>query len=51
MFDNTEYKIAFQAVVDRFQQELKKFALVALTQTCSPALKSKLMVNTCHLIK
>ena len=24
MFDNTEYKIAFQAVVDRFQQELKK---------------------------
>ena len=24
MFDNTEYKIAFQAVIDRFQQELKK---------------------------
>ena len=24
MFDNTEYKIAFQAVIDHFQQELKK---------------------------
>ena len=24
MFDNTEYKIAFQAIIDRFQQELKK---------------------------
>ena len=24
MFDNTEYKIAFQAVIDRFQRELKK---------------------------
>lgn len=42
MFDNTEYKIAFQAVVDRFQQELKKVR----TGRAHPDMLSSIKVET-----
>lgn len=48
MFDDTEYKNAMESAVVRFQDELKKSALVALILICSPMLRLKLMGNSCR---